>query len=113
MARLHYYQFPNDIDAHTRYVNGAMNLKGECTLGKTTCRECTVCSVGWRECEHYRCLEAENIIEGTTITEAKRLLKRFGGAAWTEHCERDGGVFEVTAIELQGDNSRFKYNRHL
>ena len=31
----------------------------------------------------------------------------------TEHIERDGGVFEVTDITLNGNNSRFKYNRHL
>lgn len=113
MARLHYYQFPNGIDAHTRYLNGAMNINGQCSIGATTCRGCTVCAEGWRECKHYKCLESEGTIGGITLSEAKRLLKKFGGAAWTEHCERNGGVFEVTTIELQGNNSRFKYNKHL
>lgn len=113
MARLHYYQFPDDIDAHTRYINGSVNLGGECLLGKETCRNCTVCSEGWRECEQFKCLDSEDIVGGTTVTNAKRLLKTFGGSAWTEHCERDGGVFEITEIKLQGNNSRFKYNRHL
>lgn len=113
MARLHYYQFPDEIDAHSRYMNGALNLKGECTAGQPTCRACTVCANGWRECEKFKCLEAEMIIGGTTLTNAKRLLKKFGGAAWTEHCDRDGGVFEVTDIKLKNNNSSFKYNRHL
>lgn len=50
---------------------------------------------------------------GISVTHAKQLLRERGGKAWTEHCERDGGVFEVTPIKLGGNNSRFKYNRHL
>ena len=41
------------------------------------------------------------------------MLKTKGGSAWTEHYDRDGGLFEVTKIELTGNNSRFKYNVHL
>ncbi len=48
-----------------------------------------------------------------SITEAKKLLKSQGGFAWTEHYERDGSLFETTEIKLEGNNSRFKYNRHL
>lgn len=51
--------------------------------------------------------------EVVSITEAKKLLRKQGGYAWTEHYERDGGLFEVTDIKLTGNNSRFKYNRHL
>ncbi len=47
------------------------------------------------------------------VTEAKRLLKEQGGEAWIEHCDREGGCFETTEIELSGNNSHFKYNRHL
>ena len=47
-----------------------------------------------------------------SISHAKKLLKK-GGEAWTEHYERDGGLFEVTNVELKGNNSRFTYNRHL
>jgi hypothetical protein len=47
------------------------------------------------------------------ISTAKKLLKEKGGHAWTEHYERDGGLFEVTQIELTGNNSKFKYNQHL
>ena len=47
------------------------------------------------------------------VSSAKKLLKQYGGSAWTEHLERDGGLFEVTEIKLTGNNSRFRYNHHL
>jgi hypothetical protein len=49
----------------------------------------------------------------TGVREAKKLLKLYGGTAWTEHYERDGTMFEVTQIELTGNNSTHKYNHHL
>lgn len=51
--------------------------------------------------------------ECCSVSQAKKLLKNKGGYAWTEHYDRDGGLFEVTAVELKGNNSKFKYNRHL
>ncbi len=60
----------------------------------------------WRE-------NPEDEAELVSIKEAKKLLKQKGGYAWTEHYERDGTLFEVTEIELQGNNSRFQYNNHL
>lgn len=62
--------------------------------------------------EEY-CEEGENTVMGCSITTAKKLLKQYGGSAWTEHLERDGGLFEVTEITIKGNNSRFKYNHHL
>ena len=59
------------------------------------------------------CEEGEDTIMGCSITTAKKMLKQFGGTAWTDHIERDGGVFETTEITLEGNNSRFKYNHHL
>ena len=59
------------------------------------------------ECDHD-----DNIIS-CSITYAKKMLKQYGGTAWTEHLERDGGCFEVTEIKLTGNNSRFIYNHHL
>ena len=50
---------------------------------------------------------------GISVTYAKKLLKEKGGRAWTEHIDRDGGCFEVTQIQLKGNNSKFKYNHHL
>lgn len=95
--RLNYYQFPEDgsVDAHTRYLEGCEAFTGE----------------GDRETG--RCTEAGYLVSGVSISAAKRLLKTYGGSAWTDHCERNGGVFEVTPIEIKGNNSSFKYNHHL
>lgn len=111
--RINYYEFPEGIDPHTRYINGACHIDGYCDTGRENCRGCSIREDDWSECEHFKCTEAEDTVEGCTVTEAKRLLRKFGGHAWTTHCERDGGVFEVTDITLKGNNSRFKYNRHL
>jgi len=111
--RLNYYQFPEGVDPHTRYINGAVRLKGRCDTGRKNCRECTICKDGWPECEHFRCTDAEMTVDGCSVTTAKRLIREFGGHAWTEHCERDGTCFEVTPIEIGKNNSRFKYNHHL
>ncbi|MBR3624085.1 MAG: hypothetical protein IKN43_12155 [Selenomonadaceae bacterium] len=48
-----------------------------------------------------------------SVSMAKKLLKAYGGEAYTQHFERDGGLFETTPVTLKGNNSRFKYNRHL
>lgn len=56
---------------------------------------------------------ADGIIDGVSISTAKKLLKQYGGNAWTQHIDRDGGCFEVTDITLKGNNSKFKYNHHL
>ena len=111
--RINYYRFPEGIDPHTRYKNGACHKAGHCDIDRESCRGCPVCEGGWSECEHFICTEAEDTVEGCSVTEAKRLLRKFGGSAWTDHCERAGSVFEVTDITLKGNNSRFKYNRQL
>ena len=111
--RLNYYEFPEGVDPHTRYLNGASSKGGHCELGYTSCRDCTVCEDGWSECEHYHCDAAETLVMGCSVTTAKKLLREFGGTAWTEHCDRSGGVFEVTPIKPGQNNSRFRYNHHL
>lgn len=111
--RLNYYEFPEGVDPHTRYLNGASHTAGHCELGRPNCRGCDHCEGGWSECEHFHCDQAERLVMGCSVTTAKKLLKQFGGTAWTEHCDRSGGCFEVTPIELKGNNSRFKYNHHL
>lgn len=111
--RINYYRFPEGVDPHTRYINGAVNLKGSCDTGRQNCRGCTICEEGWTECERWHCVESEMTVDGCTVTAAKKLLREFGGSAWTEHCDRSGGCFEVTPIELRKNNSRFKYNHHL
>lgn len=49
----------------------------------------------------------------TSVSVAKKLMKAYGGSACTCHFDRDGGLFETTAVTLKGNNSRHKYNRHL
>lgn len=111
--KINYYRFPEDVAPHIRYKNGAAHRAGYCDTGREHCVGCSICKGGWSECEHFICTEAEDTVEGCSVTEAKRLLREFGGFAWTDHCERDGGVFETTEITLKGNNSKFKYNRHL
>jgi len=114
MARLNYYRFPEGVDATTRWQSGAEQIgDGDCTLYPG--EECEDCPEGcaWRDCPHATVADAEDTVSGITVTEAKSLLRQFGGTAWTNHIERDGGVFETTPITPGGNNSRHKYNRHL
>lgn len=102
--RLHYYQFPDDSEPMTRFSEGcAVVLKS----GDEIYPE-SIPDDKWPLIDHI-----SFILSGISITHAKQLLRKHGGSAWTEHCERDGGVFEVTEIQLTGNNSRFKYNHHL
>ena len=48
-----------------------------------------------------------------SVSTTKRLMKKYGGSGCTQHFDRDGGLFETTEIILKGNNSTFKYNRHL
>jgi hypothetical protein len=113
--RINYYRFPETVDAQTRYQNGADPI-GErgCTANPDgDCPGCPHHAGNWYDCPHATVADADDTVAGVTITHAKALLREFGGAAWTHHCERDGGVFETTEIRLAGNNSRHKYNRHL
>jgi len=113
--RINYYRFPETVDATTRYQHGADPI-GErgCTANPDgDCPGCPHHAGNWYDCSFATVADAEDTVGGITITRAKALLREFGGAAWTHHCERDGGVFETTEIRLTGNNSRHKYNRHL
>jgi len=61
---------------------------------------------------YYR-KDIDSEAESCSVSYAKKMLKQQGGSAWTEHIDRDGGCFEVTDIKLKGNNSKYKYNRHL
>jgi len=113
--RLNYYRFPDTVDAQTRFQNGA-DPTGErgCTANPHgDCFDCPHHEGNWYDCPHATVTDAGDTVGGITITHAKQLLRQFGGSAWTNHIERDGGVFETTEIKLTGNNSRHKYNRHL
>lgn len=63
--------------------------------------------------KEYGLRDGEYILDGMTVSEVKKLIKKYGGVGYTIHCERDGTLFETTPITLNGNNSKFKYNRHL
>lgn len=102
--RIHYYRFPKNTPEEDRLREG-------CAVILKDGSEIHVESIP----EDKRPLvdRVDDLIGGISITHAKQLLRRYGGSAFTEHCERDGGVFEVTEISLRGNNSHFKYNHHL
>jgi len=66
---------------------------------------------------YYQDPVTEEVEGGLKLSTVKKLIKERGGKGWTEHCERDGGVFEVTEITATGNHMRTnyncKYNRHL
>ena len=102
--RLHYYRFPADTPDTVRVAEG-------CAVILKSGREIYPESIP----DDKRPLidRVDDTLGGLSITHVKNLMKQYGGIGWTEHCERDGGVFEVTEIKLKGNNSRFKYNHHL
>lgn len=102
--RLNYYRFPETVDEQIKLNEGCgVVLKSGDTIYPDTIPE------DKRSLVEY----VDDTIGGISVTHAKRLLKAYGGSAWTEHCDRDGSVFEVTDIQLKGNNSKFKYNHHL
>lgn len=62
---------------------------------------------------NYYVKDSDSERELMSITEIKKFIKKQGGYGYTEHYERDGTLFDVTEIEVKGNNSTFKYNRHL
>jgi len=102
--RLHYYRFPETVDPQTRVGEGCgVILKTGSEIYPDTIPE-----------DKWPLIDTvDDTLGGISVTRAKQLLRKYGGSAWTEHCERDGGCFEVTEITLAGNNSRFQYNRHL
>ncbi|MBQ8109351.1 MAG: hypothetical protein IJ124_04195 [Clostridia bacterium] len=103
--RLNYYRFPDDAPVAVMVAEGCEGIREDGRL------------VRWWQAEEitdWTGIKVEDkTLGGIKISAAKNLLKQYGGSAWTEHIERDGGCFEVTEITLKGNNSRFKYNHHL
>ena len=101
--RLHYYRFPKGTPENILLENGcAIYLKDGNWTYQNSIPE-----------EYRHLVDYIGDTVNCTITTAKKMLKQYGGSAWTEHIERDGGLFEVTEIKLTGNNSRFRYNHHL
>lgn len=101
--RLNYYKFPENTPEEILLKNG-------CTIvlknGDEVHREC-IPPEHRSEVSHI-----DPVISGT-VSAVKSLIKQYGGTGWTEHIDRDGSCFEVSEIKLTGNNTQFKYNRHL
>ena len=63
--------------------------------------------------KEYGLRDGEYTLDGISVSEVKKLIKKYGGIGYTMHFERDGTLFETTPITINGNNSKFKYNRHL
>ena len=102
--RIHYYKFPDDTPENVLLENG-------CEVILKNGNSILVDSIP--DDKRHLVEGINHTIYGTKVSFVKKLMKQYGGCGWTCHCERDGGVFEVTDITLKGNNSKFKYNRHL
>ena len=127
MARINYYEFPENTPVEVLAQNGCelrfaagvvVTFRDgiEYTLNEeTTFYPHEENNYGKEEIEKWGHLfiGANRCLGGLKVTTVKNLMKQYGGIGWTEHCDRDGGVFEVTEIRIKGNNSKFKYNVHL
>lgn len=103
--RLNYYRFPDESDAKTRAIEGCeVTLKNGVT---TYARD-----EEWYD-KHVEEIAEVDFVTSSKVSYVKAMIKQYGGSGWTEHIDRDGGMFETTEIKLTGNNSRFKYNHHL
>ena len=101
--RLSYYRFPEGTDESILLANGCgVVLKNGETVYPDSIPDDKRPLVDYIEDTVSCC-----------VSYAKKMMKQYGGAAWTEHIDRDGGCFEVTEITLTGNNSKFRYNHHL
>lgn len=102
--RINHYRFPEDTPSEDKLKEGcAVVLKNGCRIHADTIPEDKADLVDY----------IDDTLSGITVTQAKSLLRKYGGAAVTEHIDRDGCLFETTPILLKGNNSRHRYNRHL
>lgn len=101
--RITYYQFPDDTPEKVLLEHGCgVVLKSGETIYPDSIPE------DKRPLVKYVQHEIQ-----ASITETKKLIRRYGGSGVTLHFERDGSLFETSEVKLSGNNSRFKYNRHL
>lgn len=102
--RLSFYRFPDTTPEDLRVKEGCeIFLKN----GNTTYAE--------RIPEEHRDeVSSIGYIAGPwNISVIKKYMKIYGGSGYTEHYDRSGSLFGISEITLTGNNSQFKYNRHL
>lgn len=120
MGRLTYYQFPDDTPESILLQHGCgvvICSKEDChKIGNEDAMEdVDTWTIYPDEISDERRPQVVYINHtiNCSVSTAKKLIKQFGGSGWTYHMERDGTVFDATNIELKGNNSKFKYSRHL
>lgn len=102
--RLSYYKFPDGTDEKILLENGCPVIM----------RDGSVKYVDYIPVEKREDVDHVSTICGpASITWIKKMMKNYGGSGFTEHYDRDGGLFETSEICLKGNNSQFKYNHHL
>lgn len=118
MARRSFYRFPENMEITNEIVveyGLAVHYK-YIFEGKEYEERAYPKDLGWwnrfKEWGEGYELIIDRTLEGKVST-IKKLMKQYGGEGFTEHYERDGGIFELTPILLKGNNTKFKYNRHL
>ncbi len=103
MARYSHYRFPDDTAKDVLLKHGcAVVLKCGRQIYPESIPE-----------EHRGEVDRIEHVVSCSVRAAKKLLKTYGGNAWTEHYDRSGSIFETNPITLEGNNSRFRYNHHL
>ena len=101
--RLTYYRFPENTDENILLKNGCARVLNDGN---------EIYSDSIPEEKRNMIDHIDNTIF-CKVSVAKKLIRQYGGHAWTEHIDRDGGCFEVTPISLTGNNTKFHYNHHL
>lgn len=118
MARRNFYTFPDDFEiTNEMVVEYGLGVHYKYIFeGKEYNETAYPRDLGWwdryKEWGEGFDLNINRTIS-TNVSTIKKLMKKFGGVGFTEHYERDGGLFECTPILLKGNNTKFKYNRHL
>ena len=101
--RISYYRFPDDTPESVLLENGCgVILKDGREIYPNSIPE-----------ERRQLVDYINDTVSCKVSRAKATMKQYGGVGWTEHIDRDGRMFETTPITITGNNSRFRYNRHL
>ncbi len=100
--RITYYYFPDSMSVRDRVLATKQILEGKTDITEVP-----------EDIEDEVLDRNFPIKVDITITMAKRMIKRYGGHAFTQHFDRNGGLFETTEVIIKGNNSIHKYNRHL
>ncbi|MDR0920641.1 MAG: hypothetical protein LBM93_15545 [Oscillospiraceae bacterium] len=116
--KLNYYQFPDTVDEQTRADLGCMVLyETHCSEEETESCYRLHPTEEWRgePKKLWNCVSCDkcvtsvgNNLGGLTITEVKKLMKKYGGCGYTTHADRDGSIQEYTDITLGNNRKSYK-----